>query len=151
MNSMIQTIWTDAVRPLFQRPRALQLAALCHRVTKDGTEVLLVSSSSGRWILPKGWPIDGMSAVQAAHQEAWEEAGVKSNVMTKGAVGTFLSQKTYDTGLSVPCETKVFELEVDQVANDYPEAQKRKRVWVSPSKAAEMVDNDELKSLLANF
>ena len=70
MSSMIQTIWTNAVRPLLQRPPALQLAALCHRATKGGKEVLLISSSSGRWILPKGWPIDGLTAAQAAKQEA---------------------------------------------------------------------------------
>jgi len=151
MNSMIQTIWTNAVRPLLQRPPALQLAALCHRATKGGKEVLLISSSSGRWILPKGWPIDGLSAAQAAKQEAWEEGGIKTGKVSKTALGSFLSRKTYDNGMSVPCETQVFELAVDSVANDYPEAQKRERVWVSPTQAAEMVDNDGLKSLLAKF
>lgn len=151
MSSIIQAIWTNAVRPFFQRPRALQLAALCHRVTKNGKEVLLVSSSSGRWILPKGWPIDGLSAAQAAQQEAWEEGGVKSTVANDTALGSFLSHKTYETGLTVPCETKVFALDVNTVANDFPEVHKRERVWVSPSKAATMVDNDGLKSLLEKF
>ncbi len=151
MSSLIHTIWTNAVRPLFQRPPVLQLAALCQRTTKNGKEVLLVSSSSGRWILPKGWPIDGLSAAQAAQQEAWEEGGVKSTVASNRAMGSFLSRKTYDSGFWVPCETKVFELDVDAVANDYPEVHKRERVWVSPAQAASMVDNDGLKSLLANY
>ncbi len=151
MSTMLQIIWANAVRPLFQRPPVLQLAALCHRATKNGKEVLLVTSSSGRWILPKGWPIDGKTAVQAAQQEAWEEGGVKSSVSHGDAWGMFHGKKNYDSGLSVPCETAVYELQVDDVANDFPEAHKRDRIWVSPSRAAEMVDEVGLKSLLAKY
>lgn len=151
MNSMIRSIWTDALRPMLQRPRALQLAALCHRTTDAGKEVLLVTSSSGRWILPKGWPIDGMTAPEAAAQEAWEEGGVKASKVGKSSLGSFLSRKTYNNGRSEPCETMVFKLKVADVANDFPEADRRERIWVSPEKAADMVDNAQLKSLLAKF
>lgn len=151
MFSMLQSIWTGAVRPMFQRPPALQLAALCHRKTDAGKEVLLVTSSSGRWILPKGWPIDGLTAPQAAAQEAWEEGGVKASKVGKTALGSFFSRKTYNNGRSEPCETMVFNLKVADVADDFPEAHKRDRIWVSPSKAAELVDNAQLKTLLTKF
>ena len=151
MTSVLRAIWSETIQPMLRRPPALQLAALCHRDTPKGVEVLLVTSSNGRWILPKGWPIDGMTAAQAAHQEAWEEGGVKSSVSHGDAWGMFHGKKNYDSGLSVPCETAVYELQVDDVANDFPEAHKRDRIWVSPSRAAEMVDEVGLKSLLAKY
>lgn len=151
MISMLRSFWTGVLRPLFQRPPALQLAALCHRKTKAGKEVLLVSSSSGRWILPKGWPIDGLSAGEAAAQEAWEEGGVKASKIGEASMGSFYGRKTYDNGRSEPCETLVYKLKVADVSNDFPEANRRERIWVSPSQAAEMVDNAQLKSLLAKF
>jgi len=151
MISLLRPFWTGVLRPFFQRPPALQLAALCHRSTDDGKVVLLVSSSSGRWILPKGWPIDGMTAGEAAAQEAWEEGGVKASKVGKSSLGSFYGRKTYDNGRSEPCETLVYKLKVADVANDFPEANRRDRIWVSPTKAAELVDNAQLKSLLAKF
>lgn len=151
MNAMIQSFWTGALRPLLQRPPALQLAALCQRKTQAGKEVLLVTSSSGRWILPKGWPIDGMTCPEAAAQEAWEEGGVKASKVGKSSLGSYFSRKTYNSGRSEPCETMVFKLTVADVKDDFPEANRRERIWVSPAKAAEMVDNAQLKSLLAKF
>ena len=76
MNAKIGAVLRDVVGPMFRRPRSLQVAALCHRRTKAGQkEVLLVTSrGTGRWILPKGWPMRGKSDAQAAAQEAWEEA-----------------------------------------------------------------------------
>ena len=118
MTSMIRSFWSGALRPMFQRPPALQLAALCHRTTEAGKEVLLVTSSSGRWILPKGWPIDGMTAAEAAAQEAWEEGGVKASKVAKSSLGSFFSRKTYTSGRSEPCDPVVFKRKVAEVAND---------------------------------
>jgi 8-oxo-dGTP pyrophosphatase MutT (NUDIX family) len=66
-----------------------QLGALCWRHGKSGVEVLMITSSQGRWILPKGWPIDGLSEPEAALQEAWEEAGVKRAKTTPLPVGGY--------------------------------------------------------------
>ena len=71
------------VEPVFRRPEFVQTAALCLRDSRKGPEVLLVSSlTSKRWILPKGWPMEGRTLAQAALQEAWEEAGVTGVVET---------------------------------------------------------------------
>ena len=151
MSSVFRALWSETIQPMFRRPPALQLAALCHRDTSDGVEVMLVTSSNGRWILPKGWPIDGMSAAQAAHQEAWEEGGVRAVGAPVDALDTIQSHKTFDNGLTIPCETKIYDLPVTEIANDYPESHRRDRIWVSPSKAADMVDEAALKAVLLNF
>ena len=46
---------------------AAQLAALCYRVTrKRGTQILLITSrETGRWVIPKGWPMKGRSDAEA--------------------------------------------------------------------------------------
>jgi len=54
-----------------------QFAALCYRIKRGKVQVLLVTSrGSKRWIVPKGWPMEGKTPAASAKQEAWEEAGV---------------------------------------------------------------------------
>jgi 8-oxo-dGTP pyrophosphatase MutT (NUDIX family) len=38
--------------------------------------VLLTSRQTGRWVIPKGWPMAGRKPTQAAVREAYEEAGL---------------------------------------------------------------------------
>ena len=78
MTSAISKAWEEVVRPMLLRPKRVQVAALCFRETDTGKDVLLITSrGTGRWIVPKGWPIDGMGGSEAALREAWEEAGVR--------------------------------------------------------------------------
>ncbi len=151
MLNSVRSALADTIMPLLRRPPALQLAALCHRNTPQGREVLLVTSSHGRWILPKGWPIDGMNGGETALQEAWEEAGVKKGKVTKAPVGTFSTIKRFDTGQEVPCDTTVYAVKVNEVANDYPEADKRERRWLPAQEAADLVDEPGLRDLLTSF
>jgi 8-oxo-dGTP pyrophosphatase MutT (NUDIX family) len=153
MNSLISRAWTEVVDPLLRRPKRVQVAALCYRSNEDGQkDVLLITSrDTGRWILPKGWPIDGMEAGQAAMQEAWEEAGVANGTVSSAPVGTFEYYKRFDSGADVPCVTDVFAVEVGELANDYPEQSERQRKWVSPGEAASLVDEPELRQLLNDF
>lgn len=126
----------------------LQLAALCWRKAGKAVEVLLVTSSNGRWILPKGWPIDGKSPAEAALVEAWEEGGVKKGRVSKKPLGEFDSVKCLDDGREEPCRIRVFEVKVEKVKGDYPEADRRDRRWVSPEAACEMVTDEGLKAIL---
>ncbi|WP_245820536.1 NUDIX hydrolase [Flavimaricola marinus] len=132
-------------------PVHTQLAALCHRKGKKGREVLLVTSSNGRWILPKGWPIDGLNSCDAAMVEAWEEAGVKKGKVSRKALGSFLSTKLSSEGDEEPCLTKVYAIKVQKTLEDYPESDRRDRIWVSPTKAAKMVTEDGLRALLLDL
>lgn len=147
----MRTSIADAIRPLVQRPRALQMAALCHRETDDGREVLLITSSHGRWILPKGWPIDGKTGGETALQEAWEEAGVKSGKVEKAPVGTFLTTKRMDDGPELACETSVYAIKVKKTSDTFPEAAKRERRWVKVPEAMNMVEDRGLRELLGEL
>ena len=133
------------------QPVHSQLAALCWRKTNGEREVLLVTSSTGRWILPKGWPISGLHPGDAALVEAWEEAGVKKGKVTRKPLGAFLGAKRSLAGDDEPSVTKVFAVKVEQTVSDYPEADKRDRIWVTPTQAAELVDEDGLRAILRAF
>lgn len=142
-------VWDGFVRPMLQRPPRLQVAALCYRGVGSGKEVLLVTSrGTGRWIIPKGWPIRGKDASASALQEAWEEAGVRRGRMGPEAIGTYTYEKTRDEGWGVPVEAMVFPVAVEELADEFPESCERERKWVSAGEAANLVDEPELKDIL---
>ena len=150
MTNALRKAWREVVAPFWRRPQGQQVAALCYREDDEGdTKVLLVTSRTNkRWILPKGWPIDGMNDSEAAMQEAWEEAGVKKATAEPEAFASFRTKKVLDGGLPAPVEMKVFKVAVAKTKSDYPEAAERKRKWVTPEKAAQMVDEPALQTIL---
>ncbi len=128
-----------------------QFAALCHRVKNDKVQVLLITSRrSGRWIVPKGWPMDGKTPYETAAQEAWEEAGVIGRPDPR-PLGLFSYNKFVDEDSDLPCVAMVYAVKVKSLAADYPEASQRKRRWVSRKKAAAMVGEPELARILRDF
>lgn len=152
MTNLFGKAWKEMVKPLFKRPKRLQVAALCYREGECGREVLLVTSrDTGRWIIPKGWPINGKDAPGAALQEAWEEAGVRNGRVSGEAIGTYCYEKELSSGLPVPVETLVFPIEVHALEGEYPEASERRRKWVSPTRAANMVREPELQQILRDM
>ena len=138
--------------PILQRPKRVQVAALCVKNTEDGKKVLLITSrDTGRWILPKGWPVEGKDGPGSALQEAWEEAGVSKADIEDEPMGYYEYDKGLDNGASVPVETLVYLTRVKDLEKSYPEVDERKRQWFSPSEAANLVDEPELKAILTKL
>lgn len=129
-----------------------QFAALCYRLKNNKIQVLLITSrGSGRWILPKGWPMDGKTPAESAAQEAWEEAGVHGTADSR-PLGLFSYNKTLDdVDHGLPCVAMVYGVKVKSLARDFPESGQRSRKWVSRKKAAGMVDEPELARILRDF
>ena len=149
MTDAFKKAWAELVLPILQRPKRLQVAALCYRQRGDDKKVLLVTSrGTGRWIIPKGWPMDGKNAGEAALQEAWEEAGVRKGEVTGAALGHYDYDKELKSGLPVPVQTLVFPVEVSEMRDEFPEASERSRKWVSPEEAADMVQEPALQDIL---
>lgn len=140
------------IRPPIQRPRGHQVAALCWRPCKGEIQVLLITSRrSGRWIIPKGWPIPGKDDAQSAVTEAWEEAGVRAEAAPVGPIGRFAYVKQPDNaqnGVPVTLEADVYLIRVGDLARRYPEVGQRKRCWVTPRKAAVLVEEPRLQGIL---
>lgn len=149
MMHVFKRAWEDMFRPMLQRPKQLQVAALCYRDTPEGKRVLLITSrDTGRWIVPKGWPIDGLDGPRSALQEAWEEAGVSEADIEEEPIGFYDYDKGLGEGLTTPVEAQVYLTEVRDVASKYPDVKQRKRAWFAPGEAADLVDEPDLKAIL---
>jgi 8-oxo-dGTP pyrophosphatase MutT (NUDIX family) len=139
--------------PLF-REHGKQVAALCWRAPGGNSpvpDVLLITSlSSRRWILPKGWLMDGMTAAQSAAREAFEEAGVTGKIASK-PLGSYHYLKERKDGGGVPCSVDVFALEVDQQLGEWPEKGARAIRWLPLDEAADQVSELGLRQLLRDF
>lgn len=128
-----------------------QFAALCYRVVKQKIQILVITSrGSGRWIVPKGWPMDGKTPGQSAAQEAWEEAGVDGKV-SSSPLGLYSYSKITDAKQDLPCVAVVYAIKVKALAKNFPEAGQRDRKWVSRKQAAKLVDEPELARILQDF
>ena len=67
-------------------------------------------------------------------------------------VGSFTYDKALDEeGKEVSCEVTVYPLLVKRQAKAWPEFDQRVTQWVEPGRAAAMVADQELKTLIAAF
>lgn len=129
-----------------------QVGAICTRVRHGKREVLLITSrETGRWVIPKGWPMKGLSDADAAAVEAWEEAGISEAKHDGKPVGHYEYKKKLDDGSSVPVKVSVFRLKVKDISKSFPERKQRRRKWVSPKNAAALVREPGLKKILTGI
>ncbi len=127
-----------------------QFAALCYRVVLDQTQVCLVTSrGTGRWILPKGWPMHKQTPAEAAATEAWEEAGLTGEAIDR-CLGVYSYIKPLDR-TRTPVIALVYPVQVTAVHTDWPEQHQRRRKWFTLDKAARKVDEPELRQIVATF
>lgn len=142
----------DRLRPETDREPRTQYAALPWRKREDGgVEVLLITSrETRRWVIPKGWPMKDKDAAPCAAQEAFEEAGVVGEPRNK-SLGVYHYDKRLRSGRLQHVRVMVFPLEVREERDIWPEMAERDRNWTSPAQAATLVDEPELKALLAKF
>ncbi len=142
----MQVSGTDPVEG--QGAAATQVAALCWRMHKGVVQVVLITSrETGRWVIPKGWPVAGLKPCTAAAREAWEEAGVVGRISDK-PLGEYLYDKIKSPVLATRCAVAVFPLRVEALKRRFPEASERLRRWFSADQAAELVAEPALAQLL---
>lgn len=134
-----------------KREMRSQFAALCYTTEAEKTRILLISSrDTGRWILPKGWPMDGRTPAEAAATEAYEEAGVDGQIFDH-VLGMYYYDKGMGDDPPLPCIVTVFPMKVHRLLKNFPERAERRRKWFSPAKAAERVNEPELAKILRAF
>jgi 8-oxo-dGTP pyrophosphatase MutT (NUDIX family) len=128
---------------------SIQLAALPCRLTGDGTRqiMLLTSRDTGRWVIPKGWPIKGLKPREVAEREAYEEAGLRGRVAGKKPVGTFHYAKQLPAE-ALLCQVRVYLLWVHEQLIDWPEKSERQTRWFDAADAADLVDEGGLAEII---
>lgn len=144
-------------RQHFRIARALSVApkvqygALPWRIVDGTLEVMLLTSrDTGRWIIPKGWPHEGMTPARSGAQEAFEEAGI-TGAITKKPIGRYRYLKVLDDQDALECIVHVHALEVDEELSRWPEKKQRTRKWFLRPEAADLVDEPELRAIILDF
>jgi 8-oxo-dGTP pyrophosphatase MutT (NUDIX family) len=109
----------------------------------DGLEVLLVTNrKQKRWVIPKGIVDLGLSPLDSAVKEAWEEAGVRGNPLTQ-PLGEYQYRKWGGT-----CRVVVFLLWVEDIQERWPESGERLRAWLTIDEAAARVREEALATMI---
>jgi ADP-ribose pyrophosphatase YjhB (NUDIX family) len=112
-------------------------------------QVLLVTSSCQRWILPKGDIDFGFAPHRAAEKEAFEEGGVRGTVSDR-SIGSFCHRKDRN-GAAISIEVEVYPLEVAHELSHWPEMHRRERRWLSLEEAAGVVEDGDLAEIIRSF
>ena len=130
--------------------KARQVAALPLRLAADGgLEFLLVTSrTSKHWLLPKGWPIPGKSGLQAALQEAFEEAGIRARGPDT-PIGRYAFIKVLHDATELPCTMAVYGVGNVEEVNAWPEKDQRERRWFAQAEAVAIAFDFNLSLFLA--
>jgi 8-oxo-dGTP pyrophosphatase MutT (NUDIX family) len=130
----------------------IQSGALPWRLKRRRTaEVMLVTGRrSGRWMIPKGWPMAGKSLADSAAREAFEEAGIKGRVDPR-PIGIFRHVKRHLLLGELEVDIQVHPLAVERELGDWPESAERTRKWFGVKEAAAQVDSEELRKLIMRF
>lgn len=112
--------------------------------------LLVTSRGTGRWVLPKGNIIRGLTPHGSAAAELEEEAGVLG-LACPTALGSYKYRKTRKSGASLMAEVDVFPILVTEELDEWEEQDVRERRWFSVVEASEAVDEPDLKQLIRQF
>lgn len=128
---------------------AHQAAVLAYRVEESQLKVLLVTSrDTKRWIIPKGNIGRGLTALEAARKEAFEEAGLLGEFHSDVPLGFYMYFKRKDDGSSVPTSVEVYLFAASQELKKFPEKGERKLRWVSVDRALGKIEEPGVVPIL---
>lgn len=139
-------------RALVKRGKVIrQVAVLPFRRNQQGQlEILLMTSrGTGRFVIPKGWPMKGKPDWKAAALEAKQEAGLIGRT-DPIPIGGFHYWKRLKT-IFVPVEVVVYPMEVTQELPRWREHGLRNKAWLRVPQAVALIDEPELITLIDRF
>ena len=147
MTVLLQSPGKDAAPLNRATDVTLQSGALPFRMRKDGkAEVLLVTTGPRqRWSIPKGKAEPYLRLDQNAAKEAFEEAGALGKIASL-ACGKFRTTKRRGDVERI-LEVWVYLLEVERIADEWPERARRRIKWARAKEAAKILREPFLSEL----
>ena len=129
----------------------IQYAALPFRIEARQVRILLITSrGTRRWVIPKGWPMNGLKPQEAAAVEAAEEAGIIGEVDDR-PLGSYRYEKRLKGERSTAVQVIVFPFRVQAEVEDWKEQHQRQSRWFSYRRAAALVAEPSLRHLIRDF
>ena len=109
---------------------------------RAGRVCLVLSTSGKRWVIPKGRIERRHTAGETALKEAWEEAGLLG-LLRRHPVGSYRYEKC-----GQDFHVTVFFMNVTEVAESFPEKDRRVRRWVRIDRMLRYIGDPALLRLL---
>jgi len=133
-------------------PETFQFGVVPYRFGQAGAvEIMLVTSrDTGRWVIPKGWPIDGLEPHLSAAREAYEEAGL-IGITSEIELGHFRYLKKRKQSDDADVLLRVFPMVVEVQLEDWPERAWRNTRWFAAEEAAQSVEEEGLADIIRRF
>jgi 8-oxo-dGTP pyrophosphatase MutT (NUDIX family) len=126
----------------------IQYAALPYRL--DGRQVLIMlitSRGTKRWVIPKGWPMNGLKAQETAVTEAAEEAGIAGEIADH-PIGSYRYFKRLKDEQIMAIQVIVFPFRVTGLVPAFKEQGQRDSRWFRYRDAANRVAEPSLRRLI---
>jgi 8-oxo-dGTP pyrophosphatase MutT (NUDIX family) len=129
----------------------IQYGVLPYRMGDERAEVMLLTSrGTGRWVIPKGWPMACRKPRDVAIIEARQEAGIWG-IVGRRPIGSFSYAKTMNSGEDRLCECVVYLMLVTNQSPTWREQAQRRRAWFPRDIAAEVVHEGALAFIIRNL
>ncbi len=129
----------------------IQYAALPYRLEGRQLRVLLITSrDTHRWVIPKGWPMNGLKPQEAAAAEAAEEAGL-IGAIEDTPLGSYRYLKRLKGDDAIAVQVIVFPFHVADQVESWKEQGQRTLRWFGYRAAASRVAEPSLQRLIRDF
>ena len=129
----------------------IQYAALPYRIDARQLWIMLITSrDTKRWVIPKGWPMNGLKPQDAAAIEAAEEAGIIGEV-EDAPLGSYRYDKRLKSDATTSVQVTVFPFRVQAQADDWKERGQRVFEWFRYQDAAALVAEPTLRHIIRDF
>ncbi len=123
-----------------------QFGAIPYTIVQGQAVFLIITSRrTGRWIFPKGAPIEGLTPWEVAARESFEEAGIEGEI-EREPLGSYRSVKTSGIRRSV-IEVAMFPLRMTRQLDEWPEKGNRHRHWAILPEAKRLLSDPALAEL----
>ncbi|MBM3527844.1 MAG: NUDIX hydrolase [Alphaproteobacteria bacterium] len=136
--------WNNLVTLRAGAPEAVRQSGAIPYALVQGQPVFLLITSrrTGRWIYPKGAPIEGLRPWEVAAHEALEEAGIEGDIET-APLGSYRTLKTVGIRRSV-IEVDMYPLRLIRQLEDWREKGNRHRHWAILPEAMRLLSEPRL-------
>lgn len=107
--------------------------------------MLITSTRRRRWTIPKGFVKTGLSPIESAGEEAWEEAGIRG-LVSQVPIGRYVYTKR-----AMQLSVDVFSMHVETIFEVWPENWKRQRQWISLAESVVIIEEPGLRDVIEKF
>ncbi|RUT31347.1 NUDIX hydrolase [Arsenicitalea aurantiaca] len=126
-----------------------QAGVVPYRMIEGRVAFLLITARrSGRWIFPKGAPMEGLQLWETGAREAFEEAGIEGEVEAE-PVGSYRTRRS-DAVRSL-VEVQMYPMLVHRQLEEWPEKNQRHRHWATVREARRLLSDRQLAEIAVSL